>query len=186
MSTQQSRNTFTEELCKYFMDFLQSGFKSTRFPKRYIRPTDEKGFKIGINLSKYENFNESIRKILNKPEPFQQDISVKKGTHTVKLNDNSIDLLKKLTKQIKDKDIDKIVLLSSKTIKEFAISHRNKPDEAYEKINDGRKDLTNRCESLGYTHDGEKDARRGATEKAEVLSEQQTRQTQVCEGALLC
>ncbi len=35
----------------------------------------------------------------------QQDISVKKGTHTVKLNDNSIDLLKKLTKQIKDKDI---------------------------------------------------------------------------------
>lgn len=136
MSTQQSRNTFTEELCKYFMDFLQSGFKSTRFPKRYIRPTDEKGFKIGINLSKYENFNESIRKILNKPEPFQQDISVKKGTHTVKLNDNSIDLLKKLTKQIKDKDIDKIVLLSSKTIKEFAISHRNKPDEAYEKINE--------------------------------------------------
>ena len=107
MSTQQSRNIFTEELCKYFMDFLQSGFKSTRFPKRYIRLKDEKNFKIGINLSKYENFNESIRKILNKPEPFQQDISVKKGTHTVKLNDNSIDLLKKLTKQIKDKDIDK-------------------------------------------------------------------------------
>ena len=92
MSTQQSRNIFTEELCKYFMDFLQSGFKSTRFPKRYIRLKDEKNFKIGINLSKYENFNESIRKILNKPEPFQQDISVKKGTHTVKLNDNSIDL----------------------------------------------------------------------------------------------
>ena len=118
------------------MDFLQSGFKSTRFPKRYIRLKDEKNFKIGINLSKYENFNEYIRKILNKPEPFQQDISVKKGTHTVKLNDNSIDLLKKLTKQIKDKDIDKIVLLSSKTIKEFAISHKNKPDEAYEKINE--------------------------------------------------
>ena len=136
MSTQQSRNIFTEELCKYFMDFLQSGFKSTRFPKRYIRLKDEKNFKIGINLSKYENFNESIRKILNKPEPFQQDISVKKGTHTVKLNDNSIDLLKKLTKQIKDKDIDKIVLLSSKTIKEFAISHKNKPDEAYDKINE--------------------------------------------------
>jgi len=136
MSTQQSRNIFTEELCKYFMDFLQSGFKATRFPKRYIRLKDEKNFKIGINLSKYENFNESIRKILNKPEPFQQDISVKKGTHTVKLNDNSIDLLKKLTKQIKDKDIEKIVLLSSKTIKEFAISHKNKPDEAYDKINE--------------------------------------------------
>jgi len=57
---------------------------------------------------------------------------------------------------------------------------------AYEKINDGRKDLTDSGWPLGWGHDGEKDARRGATEKAEVLSEQQTRQTQVCEGALLC
>ena len=62
MSTKQSRSVFIEELCKYFMDFLQSGFKSTRFPKRYIRLTNEKNFKIGIDLSKYENFNESIRK----------------------------------------------------------------------------------------------------------------------------
>ena len=143
MSTLQSRKTFIEELCKYFMDFLQSGFKSTRFPKRYIRLTNEKNFKIGIDLSKYENFNESIRKGLNKSEPFQEDISVKKGTYTVKLNNTSIDLLKKLTKQIKDKDIEKIILLSTKTIKDFALSHRNKPDEAYDKINEIiKKELT--------------------------------------------
>ena len=143
MSTQQSRNVFVEELCKYFMDFLQSGFKSTRFPKRYIRLNNEKNFKIGIDLSKYENFNESLRKGLNKTEPFQQEISVKKGTHTVKLNDTSVDLLKKLTKQIKDKDIEKIITLSTKTIKEFALSHRNKPDEAYDQINEIiKKELT--------------------------------------------
>ncbi|MDA8992667.1 hypothetical protein N9F75_02420, partial [Candidatus Pelagibacter ubique] len=143
MSTQQSRNIFVEELCKYFMDFLQSGFKSTRFPKRYIRLNNEKNFKIGIDLSKYENFNELLRKGLNKTEPFQQEISVKKGTHTVKLNDTSVDLLKKLTKQIKDKDIEKIITLSTKTIKEFAISHRNKPDEAYDQINEIiKKELT--------------------------------------------
>ena len=143
MSTQQSRNIFVEELCKYFMDFLQSGFKSTRFPKRYIRLNNEKNFKIGIDLSKYENFNESLRKLLNKTEPFQQEISVKKGTHTVKLNDTSVDLLKKLTKQIKDKDIEKIITLSTKTIKEFALSHKNKPDEAYDQINEIiKKELT--------------------------------------------
>ena len=143
MSTQKSRNIFIEELCKYFMDFLQTGFKSTRFPKRFIRLNNEKNFKIGIDLSKYENFNESIRKVLNKPEPFQQEISVKKGTHTVKLNNTSIDLLKKLTKQIKDKDIEKIILLATKTIKEFADTHRNKPDEAYDKINETiKKELT--------------------------------------------
>ena len=53
MSTQKSRNIFVEELCKYFMVFLQTGFKSTRFPKRYIRSNSEKNFKIGIDLSKY-------------------------------------------------------------------------------------------------------------------------------------
>ncbi len=117
MSTQKSRNIFVEELCKYFMDFLQTGFKSTRFPKRYIRLNNEKNFKIGIDLSKYENFNESIRKVLNKPEAFQQEISVKKGTHTVKLNNTSIDLLKKLTKQIKDKDIEKLFYFLLKQLK---------------------------------------------------------------------
>ena len=78
-----------------------------------------------------------------KTEPFKQEISVKKGTHTVKLNDTSVDLLKKLTKQIKDKDIEKIITLSTKTIKEFALSHRNKPDEAYDQINEIiKKELT--------------------------------------------
>ena len=90
MSTQKSRNIFVEELCKYFMDFLQTGFKSTRFPKRYIRLNNEKNFKIGIDLSKYENFNESIRKVLNKPKPIQQEITVKKETKTVKINKTNI------------------------------------------------------------------------------------------------
>ena len=44
---------FIQELCKYYMFFLQNGFKSAKFPKRHIRFSDEKNFKIGIDLSKY-------------------------------------------------------------------------------------------------------------------------------------
>ncbi len=143
MATKAGRNNFVEELCKYYMHFLQNGFKSQRFPKRSIKYTNEKNFKVGINLSKYEKFNEYIRKLLTKQNGFQNDISIKKGSYSVKLNDTSVDLVKKLIKQIKDKDVERIVLLSVKTIKEFASSHRNRPDEAYDKINEIiKKDIT--------------------------------------------
>ena len=116
------------------MDFLQSGFKTTRFPKRYIRFTNEKNFKIGVDLSKYEKFNIFIRKLINKENNFQNSISVKKGEYTVKLNNTSLDLVKKLVKQIKEKDVEKIINLTVKTLKEFSESHRNKADLAYEEI----------------------------------------------------
>ena len=33
----ESQSNFIQELCKYYMEFLKDGFKSNRFPKRYIR-----------------------------------------------------------------------------------------------------------------------------------------------------
>jgi|ETNmetMinimDraft_23_1059889.scaffolds.fasta_scaffold116920_1 hypothetical protein len=32
----EKQSNFIEELCKYYMTFLQSGFKSTRFPSRVL------------------------------------------------------------------------------------------------------------------------------------------------------
>ena len=109
----KAQTNFIEELCKYYMTFLQSGFKSTRFPKRYIRFTNEKNIKLGIDLSKYEKFNSHIRKIANKENSFQNPISVKKGDYSVKLNSTSQDLVKKLVKQIKDKDVENKFSFSS-------------------------------------------------------------------------
>ena len=59
-----AQTAFIKEVCSYYMDFLKSGFKSSRFPKRYLRITDEKGYKIGIDLAKYEKFNLSLKKKL--------------------------------------------------------------------------------------------------------------------------
>ena len=125
------------------MDFLKGGFKSTRFPKRYIRLINEKGFKVGIDLSKYEKFNSHIKKLVNKEDNLQNSITIKKGDFSVKLNNVAQDLIKKLVKKIDDKDVEKITNLANRTIKEFSVSHRNKPDEAYDQIVDIiKKDLT--------------------------------------------
>ena len=139
----KKQSTFIEQLCRYYMDFLKSGFKSTRFPKRYIRLVNEKGFKIGVDLSKYEKFNTHIKKLINKENNLQSPINVKKGEFSVKLNNTAQDLIKKLVKQVSDKDVEKIINLTVKTIKEFSVSHRNKPDEAYDQIVDiVKNDLT--------------------------------------------
>ena len=131
-----AQTSFIKEICSYYMDFLKSGFKSSRFPKRYLRITDEKGYKIGIDLSKYEKFNLSLKKKINKEKGFEDSININKGEFGVKLNNKSQDLIEKLVKQISEKDIDRIVNLTNKTIKEYSVSYRTKPDEAYEKIND--------------------------------------------------
>ena len=47
-----------------------------------------------------------------------------------------------MIKKIDEKDIEKIVSLANKTIKEFSVTHRNKADEAYDQIVDiVKKDL---------------------------------------------
>ena len=131
----ESQSNFIQELCKYYMEFLKDGFKSNRFPKRYIR-LNEKNYKIGIDLSKYEKFNTFIKKLVNKDTNFQNPITIKKGEYSVKLNNTAQDLIKKLVKKIDEKDIEKIINLANKTIKEFSVSHRNKADEAYDQIVD--------------------------------------------------
>lgn len=131
----ESQSNFIQELCKYYMEFLKDGFKSNRFPKRYIR-LNEKNYKIGIDLSKYEKFNIFIKKLINKETNFQNPITIKKGEYSVKLNNTAQDLIQKLVKKIDEKDIEKIVNLANRTIKEFSVSHRNKADEAYDQIVD--------------------------------------------------
>ena len=95
----EKQSSFISELCKYYMDFLKGGFKSTRFPKRYIRLVNEKGFKVGVDLSKYEKFNSHIKKLVNKDDNLQNSITVKKGDFSVKLNNVAQDLIKKLVKK---------------------------------------------------------------------------------------
>jgi len=137
MNQLNPKNTtpFVLELCKYYMDFLSSSFKPNEInrAKRFIRLQHE-GDRVGVDLSKYEKFNENIKKLFKETKSLSKIIKVAEGDYGVKPNNAIIDLAKKLINKINEKDIDKITNTISKTLKEYAVSHKNKIDEAYEEI----------------------------------------------------
>jgi superfamily I DNA and/or RNA helicase len=137
MSQLNPKNTtpFVLELCKYYMDFLSSSFKPNEInrAKRFIRLQHE-GNKVGVDLSKYEKFNENIKKLFKETKNLSKNIRVAKGDYGVKPNNLSIDLAKKLINKIDEKDIDKITNTIAKILKEYSVSHKNKVDEAYEEV----------------------------------------------------
>jgi hypothetical protein len=76
---------FLRELCNYFMEFLQSNFKRQKFPKRHIKFKNEKGFKVGLDASKYEKFNILIKKLITKSfVNADGKLKIKKSVYTKK------------------------------------------------------------------------------------------------------
>lgn len=43
---------FIKDVSTYFMDFLQSNFKSNRLPKRLIKSVNERNLKISFSVTK--------------------------------------------------------------------------------------------------------------------------------------
>jgi hypothetical protein len=61
------------------MDFLSSSFKPNEInrAKRFIRLQHE-GNKVGVDLSKYEKFNENIKKLFKETKSLSKIIKVAK------------------------------------------------------------------------------------------------------------
>jgi hypothetical protein len=66
MNNPKLQTDFIREICTYFMDFLQSNFKRGRIPKRHIKLKDAKGFKVGVDASKYPDFNKALKNVVIK------------------------------------------------------------------------------------------------------------------------
>ena len=45
--------SFVKEVCKYFMEFLQTDFKKRRIPKRNSIQKTKQGLQVGLDLEKY-------------------------------------------------------------------------------------------------------------------------------------
>ena len=87
--------SFLKELARYYMSFLETDFHKRRRPRRYIRYHDEKNpdFKVGLNLSKYPEFNARIWRIIT--NLFQDEsVSVPKGKYRMEMPSRLHDLLK--------------------------------------------------------------------------------------------
>ena len=129
------QNNFIKELCTYFMDFLQSNFKRARFPKRHIKLKNEKGFKVGIDGSKYESFNKLLKQsIISGFQDKNDKLKVSKGKHTIKPNKKTLDLINKSIDKITDKDLDKLKKNIIKILKENAKSFKEDSKTAHDNV----------------------------------------------------
>ena len=117
---------FLRELCNYFMEFLQSNFKRQKFPKRHIKFKNEKGFKVGLDASKYEKFNILIKKLITKSfVNADGKLKIKKSVYTKKPDKKTADLINKSIASINKKqitllrsNIEKILKINSKKFKD--------------------------------------------------------------------
>ena len=103
MNNPKLQTDFIREICTYFMDFLQSNFKRGRIPKRHIKLKDAKGFKVGVDASKYPEFNKALKNVVikNFKEPSDK-LKITKGKYTKKTDNKTADLIKKSINSIKN------------------------------------------------------------------------------------
>ncbi len=141
MSNAKPQNEFIKEVCSYFMEFLQSNFKRGRFPKRHIKLKTPKGFKVGLDASKYPDFNNVLKRTLLKQFKDNADkIKVEKGKFTKKPDKKTLDLVTKSVNSIKNGDIEKLKKFSLKNLKDnsktFKKDSKTAHDKSFKEIED--------------------------------------------------
>ncbi len=139
MNDLKTQNGFIKEVCSYFMEFLQSNFKRGRFPKRHIKLKTPKGFKIGLDASKYPEFNNLLKRtVLKKFKDNADKIKVEKGKYTKKPDKKTLDLVTKSVNSIKNSDIDKLKKFLLKSLKDnsknFKKDSKSAHDKSFEEI----------------------------------------------------
>ena len=90
-NTLQNSLVFIKELAKYFMDFLETDFHKRRNPKRSVQFRNKDNLRVGINLSKYNNFNNLVFKLI--PQVFSKSIQLKKGKYRTNVPKNLLDII---------------------------------------------------------------------------------------------
>jgi len=121
---------FIKEVAKYFMDFLETDFHKRKNPKRSIKLHNEDNLLIGLNLTKYPNFNNLVIKSVN--HAFDKNIlnKIGKGVYRTHIPNNLLDLIKIQTKKISDKQINKIIRDISEEVDKSIILYKKEYDKA--------------------------------------------------------
>lgn len=126
--------SFLKELARYYMSFLETDFHKRRRPRRYIRYHDEKNpdFKVGLNLSKYPEFNARIWRIIT--NLFQDEsVSVPKGKYRMEMPSRLHDLLKlQIDKLISEETMSPVINSISDKLVDATDSYPEEYDTALE------------------------------------------------------
>ena len=87
------------------MELLETDFKKRRIPKRRINGyRDNNNHLIGLDLKKYNSFQEKIRSLLKKGQIHTGSVSLSKGIYTTSLGGQASNLIAKQMSQLKELD----------------------------------------------------------------------------------
>lgn len=120
---------FVKEVAKYFMDFLETDFHKRKTPRRGIKYKTDSNLLVGLNLDKYQKFNDVV--VGKFAEAFKdKEIKIKKGIYKAKIPKNLLDLIKIKIEDISEKEIEESVKKIGAKIKKFAEVYSDEYDKS--------------------------------------------------------
>ena len=127
--------TFSIDVAKYFMDFLETNFHKRRAPKRSYRAKNEKNLAVGVNLKKFPKFKEEVLRVVS--NSFEKlELSIRKGQHVKQISPIIMGTVLKYCDNISQEDLDEL----NKDINEASFllvkNHSLQADEAKDQILD--------------------------------------------------
>lgn len=122
---------FIKEVAKYFMDFLETDFHKRNNPRRTIKLHNEDNLLIGINLAKYPNFASVLWQTINHGFTEDQFKNLQKGVYRVNIPNNLLELIRLQIDKINKKEINKIITVAEKELKEQSLLNKEDFDQAF-------------------------------------------------------
>lgn len=124
---------FIKELAKYYMDFLETDFRSRKIPKRSIQYRNNKNLLIGINLNKYDSFNRIIWELIN--NTFDENIlqSIRKGQYKTTVPKNLMYLINFHLENLNEEQLANLINLLIKEIEKISNTNVNDYEDAITK-----------------------------------------------------
>lgn len=96
---------FVTEVCRYFMDFLETDFHKVRNPKRNIQHRNKNNLQISINLNKYKKYTARAWRLIAEGFVGGELSIVKKGDYTTEIPRSLLSLIQEQIKLISHDDV---------------------------------------------------------------------------------
>lgn len=100
--------SFTKEVAKYFMNFLETDFKKRRVPKRSTTQKSYKNLQLAFDLDKYSKLKQSIFNQINKGFP-ENSFVIKKGQYVANIPEKLLDLIELNITNLNDEQLQKSI-----------------------------------------------------------------------------
>lgn len=140
--------SFSKEVLKYFMNFLETDFKKRRLPKRNNNNQTLNGLKTTFDLEKYPNLKKSFFAHIN--TGFEKEkIEIKKGQYVANIPDKLLDLIQAKIKNLKQEIATKLIEALCVKLQSLLTEFNDQYDKYLEEANNEfRKSLAQNITSI--------------------------------------